>query len=275
MQHLITLMLCLWAMNVHAQHLPDPLLSAVVGVGGYSKSNTDVFGALCNPASVANVENFTVGIYGERKFLLTGLQQFCGVVAIPLPSSGVGLQLDYVGSSLMNETAIGLVYGRRLGDRMVAGVRFRYYGLRVPGYVQASALWAEAGVTYQLSDRIRAGFSFSRSTNNKIHNEEPDLSQSFRMGVGYEASSRLFIMSEWVKETRKEIQGNVVLLYAFEEGFRLRMGWHTYTSQPIIGAGLYWQKTWIDILFAYHPYLGFTPGLQCVFSPKEKKVESK
>jgi hypothetical protein len=275
MQHLISLFLCLYVLNLPAQHLPDPLLSAVVGGVGYSRSNQDAFGVLCNPASVAEIRHITAGIYGERKFLLEGLQQFSGVVTFPLPSSGVSLQLDYTGSSLMNETAIGLVYGRRLGDRMAAGIRFRYYGLRVPGYVQASALWAEAGVTYQLSDRIRAGFSFSRATNNKIHKDEPDITQSFRMGVGYEASSCLYIMSDWIKETRKEIMGSIVLLYAFEEGFRIRMGWHTYTSQPVIGAGIYWQKTWFDILFAHHPNLGFTPGLQFVFSPKEKNKISK
>ncbi len=270
MQRLVSFILCFFVLNLSAQQLPDPLLSSVIGGVGYSRSNYNVLGVLCNPASVADTRYYSAGIYGERKFLLEGLQQFSGVVAIPMGSSGVGLQLDYVGSSLMNEWAIGVLYGRRLGDRMDAGVRFRYYGLNVPGYVQASALWAEAGVTYQLSDKICSGFSFSRSTSNKIHKDEANLTQSFRMGFGYEASSRLYMMSDWIKETHKEISGSIVLLYAFEEGFRVRMGWNTSTTQPIIGVGICWRKTWIDILFAYHPHLGFTPGLQCIFSAKEK-----
>lgn len=270
MRHLITLFLCFSVFVLRAQYLPDPLLSAVAGAGGYRISNHDAFGVLSNPASIAHTQSFTAGIYGERKFLLEGLQQFLGVIAFPLRSSGIGIQFDYVGSSLMNETSLGLVYGRKLADRMSVGVRFRYYGLQVPGHVQASALWAEAGVTYQLSNRIRAAFSFCRATNNKIHKDEPDLTLTYRMGVGYEVSPRLLITSDWIKQTHKEMQGSMVILYAFEEGFRLRMGWNTHTSQPIFGAGLFWQKTWIDILVAYHPYLGFTPGLQFVYSVKEK-----
>jgi hypothetical protein len=270
MRHLISFILCLHVCKLTAQQLPDPLLTAVAGASGYHPADQDAWGVLCNPASVAHTRDFTVGIYGERKFLLEGLQQFCGVVALPLPLSGLGLQLDYSGSFRMNETAFGMVYGRRLGDRMAAGLRFRYYGLRVPGHVRASALWAEAGVTYKLSERIYTGFSWSYATPYRLEKNEPPLFQSYRMGVGYEVSSRLYLMSEWLKHSRQDMQGSFVVRYVFEEGFRLRLGLNTLTAQPVIGAGIFWQKTWFDIMVAYHPYLGFTPGVQCVFSPNHK-----
>ncbi len=271
MRQLICIMLGICPLLLRAQHLPDPLLSAAAGVGGYRKTNTDVFAVLSNPAAVAQATHFSAGMYGERKFLLKGLQQFCGLVQFPLRSAGVGIQLDYAGSYLMNETAVGMLYGKRLGTKLDLGLRFRYYHLNVPGHVQASALWAEAGCLFRLSEKVQSGFSFSRSTNPAIAAKEPHITQTYRMGIGYEASSRLFISADWMKQTNLDLQGNIIVLYAFEEGMRLRMGWQTLTSQPIIGAGLYWQHIWTDILMSYHPYLGFTPALQMMYAPWEKR----
>jgi hypothetical protein len=141
----------------------------------------------------------------------------------------------------------------------------------VPGHVQASALWAEAGCLFRLNEKVQTGFSFSQSTKQSIATEEPPITQRYRMGLGYEASSRLLIATDWIKQTNQEILGSVLVLYSFEEGLRFRMGWQTQTSQPIVGAGLYWRHTWTDVLISYHPYLGFTPAFQMIYSPREKR----
>ncbi|MFN9710827.1 MAG: hypothetical protein ACK55K_05400 [Bacteroidota bacterium] len=271
MKHLFCLICCWGCLFIRSQHLPDPLLSAVAGMGAYGHSNTDVFGMLLNPASVANSATFSTGIYGERKYLLEGLQQFCGLLQFPLLKSGLGFQLDYVGSALMNETALGMVYGKMLGDRLSMGLRFQYYQLQVPGYVRAPALWAGAGLLFQLTPQLQTGFSFTRSAKPQLHSSEPPLTQVYRFGMGYEPSQRVCISTDWIKETNKDLMGTISLRYAFEEGFRLRLAWQTTTQQPVAGAGLYWKGTWTDLLISYHPHLGFTPAFQMSWNASGKK----
>ena len=101
--------------------------------------------------------------------------------------------------------------------------------------------------------------------------DEPSITQVYRMGLGYDASPRLFIAVDCIKQTNQDLLGNMVIRYSFEEGLRVRMGWQTNISQPVIGAGLYWRHTWTDIIVSYHPYLGFTPAVQMIYVPEQKR----
>ena len=271
MKHLLHLIFIGGMLLVRGQHLPNPLFSAVSAAGGYGDMHQDVFGALVNPANVAHAASLSAGIYGERRYMLEGLQQFCGLVRFPLVKSGLGLQLDYAGSALMNETALGIAYGKKLGEQLSVGIRFQYYQLQVPGYVRAPALWAGAGLLFQLTPQLQTGFSFTRSAKPQLHSSEPPLTQVYRFGMGYEPSQRVCISTDWIKETNKNLMGVIALRYAFEEGFRLRLAWQTTTQQPVAGAGLYWKGSWTDLLISYHPHLGFTPAFQMSWNASGKK----
>jgi hypothetical protein len=167
-----------------------------------------------------------------------------------------------------------LAYGKRLGDKLSTGLRFRYYQLQVPGYVRASALWAEAGLLFQLTHQLQTGFSFSRSTKPALVSKEPELSQRYRFGLGYEPSKHLIISTDWIKETNQPIIGTLAILYAFQEGLRLRAAWQTTTNQPVAGAGLFWKGSWTDIMVSYHPMLGFTPAFQMIWGASKGKHKS-
>ena len=271
MKHLFVLFFIGGMLLARGQHLPSPLLSAVSAAGGYGNTHQDVFAVLVNPANIAHATSFSAGIYGERRYMLEGLQQFCGVLQFPFLKSGLGLQLDYVGSALMNESAFGFSYGKQLGDKLSAGLRFRYYQLYAPGYVRASALWAEAGLLFQLTPQLQTGFSFSRSTKPSLASTEPDLTQIYRFGLGYDPSKHISISTDWIKETNQPLLGTIAILYAFQEGLRLRAAWQTTTNQPVAGAGLYWKGSWTDIMVSYHPMLGFTPAFQMMWNAPKRK----
>ena len=271
MKHLFILFFIGGMLLARGQHLPNPLLSAVSAAGGYGNAHHDIFGVLVNPASIAHTTQFTAGIYGERRYMLEGLQQFCGILQFPFIKSGLGLQLDYNGSALMNESAFGLAYGKKLGDKLSTGLRFRYYQLQIPGHVRASALWAEAGLLFQLTPQLQTGFSLSRSTQSALSPTEQPLTQVYRFGLGYEPSKYVCISTDWIKETHKSLMGTLAILYAIEEGLRLRLAWQTTTNQPVAGAGFHWKGCWTDIIVSYHPMLGFTPAFQMMWGASTRK----
>ena len=183
------------------------------------------------------------------------------------------MQVDYSGSARMNETTFGLAYGMPLGKQMDAGIRFRHYTLHIPGYVRSSTIWAEAGFLFKLTDQVITGFSFSRSTRSKIFAEEPEMTQVFRMGIGYQPSIKILLVTDWIKQTNMALIGTCMLLYSFDEGLRLRAGWNLSSGQPVFGAGMSWKAMRSDIMMAYHPLLGFTPMLQFQWQSVNQKKE--
>jgi hypothetical protein len=92
----------------------------------------------------------------------------------------------------------------------------------------------------------------------------------YRMGLNYEPSRKVCITVDWIKETHKTLQGTFILMYFFEEGLHLKLGWNTSAAQPIAGAGIKWKHTRTDIIISYHPYLGLTPALQVLWNKKQK-----
>ncbi len=273
MRVLFVVFYCFYTCTTVSQQLPDPLLSAISGGSVYSPDQQDAFGVLVNPAAVSRAGQLSAGIFGERRYALRDLQQFSGLLQCPFQRGGLGMQVDYSGSARMNETTFGLAYGMPLGKQMDAGIRFRHYTLHIPGYVRSSTIWAEAGFLFKLTDQVITGFSFSRSTRSKIFAEEPEMTQVFRMGLGYQPSGKILLVTDWIKQTNRSLIGTCMVLYSFDEGLRLRAGWNLSTGQPVLGAGMCWKSMRSDIMMAYHPLLGFTPMLQFLWHSLNRKKE--
>jgi hypothetical protein len=273
MRVLFVFIYCYFSCSVFAQQLPDPLLSSISGGTAYSTVQHDAFGVLVNPAAVSRAGQMSAGLYSERRFALRDLQQLSGLLQFPFQRGGLGMQVDYSGSPRMNETTFGLAYGMPLGSQMDAGIRFRHYTLNMPGYVRSSTIWAEVGFLFKLTDQVITGFSLSRSTRTRLAADEPELMQVFRMGIGYQLSAKVLLVTDWLKQTNRALIGTCMLLYSFDEGLRLRAGWNLSTGQPVLGAGMSWKAMRSDIMMAYHPLLGFTPMLQFLWQSVNQKKE--
>lgn len=278
MRHLAVIIYCCLSCSAFSQQLPDPLWSAFSGGTAYSPRQKDVFAVLVNPAAVSSAANISAGMYVERRYALKDLQHTSGLIQFPIQRGGLGLQLDYNGSSRMNETAFGIVYGMPLGSQLDAGIRFRYYMLNVPGYLQTSMIWGEAGFLFKLTDHVITGFSFCRSARTRISPGEPELIQVFRMGAGYHPPGKIMFVTDWLKQTNRPFLGNCFVYYSFEEGLHLRVGWNISTSQPVAGAGINWKSIRADIMISYHPILGCTPVFQFLWQsihPSNKQLINK
>jgi len=256
------------------QVVRQPLSVRYAGLGAYSKNFSDIFSATSNQASLAQVKTGGFGVYGERRFMLEETNGYTAIAVIPVSSGTFGLQGDYFGSAAFNESQLGLLYARKITSQIDVGVKFNYHTIRIPGYGTASAINFEAGTILHLTDKLHTGIHVYNPTSSKLGktgNEK--LASIYRFGLGYEVSDKVFVSTEIVKQEDQPISVNAGLQYNIHEKVFIRAGVSTLTNNSYAGVGLQLGFARVDINTAYHPQLGFTPGLLLLMNFKKPVKE--
>jgi len=244
------------------QAVRSPVAARYIGLGAYTMNHVDVFSFTSNQASLARLKNITAGVYGEKRFLLSAVNLYSAVIALPTVKGNFGIQADYFGFKNYQESQIGFAYARNLGKKLDVGIKFNYYSSRIPGYGNASALDFEIGLIAHLSEKLHTGIHVYNPVGgrfSKLDNEK--LSSAYTFGMGYDASERFFVSAEIVKEEGKPVNVNTGFQYNFMKQFFVRAGIATETTNSYAGAGLKWNYFRLDLTGSYHPQLGFIPGI--------------
>lgn len=267
--------LCVFAASfIHAQVIRQPLSIRYAGLGAYSKNFVDIFSSTTNQASLAQLKSGGFGVYGERRFLLEELNQFSAIIALPTSGGTFALQGDYYGFTTYNENQLGLAYGRKISNYIDIGVKFNYHTVRIAGYGTASAINFEAGTILHLTDKLHAGFHVYNPLSSKLgKNSNEKLASVYQAGMGYEASDKVFVSTEIVKQEDQAVSINAGLQYNVAQNVFLRGGISTLSNNSYVGVGLQFGFARVDLNTAYHPQLGFTPGILLLFSFKKPAKE--
>lgn len=216
------------------------------------------------------MQNFTAGVYGERRFLLNELNNYSFAAAIPAKSGNFGLKALYSGFSDYNETQLGLAYARNLGSKIDIGAQFNYYGIRISGYGNASAIGFELGTVLHITERIHTGLHVSNPVGGKFGKDQQEkLSSIYSIGLGYDASEKFFVSAEIEKEEDRPVNINAGFQYRFIPQLMIRAGVSSATSSVWGGVGLSWNAIRLDVTTSYHPDLGITPGLLILYNFKK------
>jgi hypothetical protein len=261
----------LLAVTASAQTLRRPVAATYTGLGAYSLTHADVFSFAANQASLAQLKNASAGVYGERRFLLSELNNYTAAIGLPTSSGNFGLKANYYGFTDYNETQLGLAYARKLGKKVDVGAQFNYHGISIAaGYGNSSAISFELGTVLHISDRLHAGLHAANPVGGKFgKNEEEELSAVYTLGLGYEASEKFFVSAEIQKEEDRPVNVNAGLQYKFIPQLLVRAGMSSATSSGWLGVGLKIKTFRIDVTANYHPQLGITPGLLLLFDFKK------
>ena len=250
-----------------AQTLRKPVAASYTGFGAYSLSHADIFSFTSNQASLAQLKNISAGVYGERRFLLSELNNYTAVVGLPTHSGNFGLKAGYSGFSDYNETQLGIAYGRKLGNKVDIGAQFNYHGIRISSYGNASAISFELGTVLHLTDKLHTGVHINNPVGGKFGKDQQEkLSSVYTVGLGYEASQKFFISIEMEKEEDQPVNVNAGFQYKFIPQLLARAGMSSATSSAWIGLGLTIKSLRLDVTTSYHPQLGITPGLLLLFN---------
>lgn len=272
MKIIFTLLITIITGQSIAQGLKQPLAARYIGLGAYSMHHADAFSFTSNQASLARLTSAAAGVYAEKRFMLSALSLYTAVLAIPTKEGNFGFQADYFGFTGYNESQIGIAYARSLGSKLDVGIKFNYYGFKIPGYGKASTVNFEIGAIAHLSDKLHAGVHIYNPVGGKLSKlEDEKISSVYKFGIGYETSENFFISTEISKEEGREINVNTGLQYNFLKKFFVRAGIATETTNSYAGAGISWKNFRLDVSGSYHPQLGFTPGLLLIiqFKPEQ------
>ena len=245
-----------------AQSLRYPVALPYVSLSAYSQQQTYAFSFTGNQGALAQIKKFSIGVYGERRFMLKETSSYTAAMAANTSMGNFGLQVNYAGFTNFNENKIGLAYAKSLGKKVDVGIQFNYYGYRIPGYGNASAINAEAGILLHLSDKLTTGLQVYNPAGGKLGKTgDEKLASAYKVGVGYDASDNFFVSTEVIKEEDKAI--NVVggVQYHFAKQFFARVGFLSESSTVFAGAGVGFGNLRLDVAGSYHPQLGFSPGI--------------
>jgi hypothetical protein len=184
---------------------------------------------------------------------------------------GVGILASYFGHEDYNETKLGVGYGKSLG-KVDIGIQFNYYSWRIAGYGKEALFNFEIGAILHISDQVYAGLHVFNPTGSQFGRDRMEkLASAISAGLGYEASDKVLISAEIIKEEDKPVIINTGVQYVFAEKFFARLGIYTEATHLYFGTGFKWNSIRIDITGSYHPQLGFTPGILLVFQSNYKK----
>ena len=264
----LTLTILLYALStlVFSQSLRHPVSAIYLGLAAYSTQHQDVFSYLNNQASLAQIKNIAVGVYGERKFLVTATSLYTAALAIPTKNGNFGINLTYSGFKNFNESQIGLAYARSLGKKVDVGAQFNYYSYRVPSFSGAATYNFEMGAIFHVTDKLNMGVHLYNPAGGHFSKTDEKLTSAFKIGIGYDVSDNFFVSSEIVKEENFPVNSNTGVQYRFEKQFFLRLGIATATSTGYAGIGISWDNFRMDITGSYHPQLGLSPGLLLIMN---------
>jgi hypothetical protein len=253
------------------QSVHYPVAAKYTGMGAYSKNFIDPSSVSSNQAALANIQSVSAGLYGEKRFLLQELNLYDVALCFPLEFGGIGLSAQYFGYDEYNETKLGLGYGKALG-KIDIGMQINFHSLRINGYGKDVLFSFEAGAIFHISEQVYAGFHVFNPTGSKFgKNHLEKLSSAYSAGLGYEASEKIFISAEIIKEEYKPVTINAGMQYIFAKKLFARLGICTEATNLYFGVGWKWNGFRVDVTGNYHSQLGFTPGLLLVFEANRKE----
>ncbi|MEO6838342.1 MAG: hypothetical protein ABI185_08125 [Ginsengibacter sp.] len=259
---------------VDAQTLRKPVSASYTGLGAYSMNHVDLFSVTSNTAALAQIKNPSLGVYGERRFLLAETNMFSGLVAFQTEEGNFAFQADYFGFKNYNESQLGIAYARSAGKKLDLGIKFNYYSFRIPGFENPSTFNFEIGAIVHLTEKLNAGVHFYNPVGGKLSKTQDDkLSSIYTFGIGYEASENFLISTEIVKQEDQPVNVIAGVQYHFEKQFFARFGISSQNNSPYAGAGVSWDNFRVDMTVSYHPQLGISPGLMLVMNFKSKSIE--
>ena len=250
----------------YAQRARYPVAAPYAGWGAYSKKFTDAFSSSYNQAALPDMPAFAAGVYGEQRFLMPGLHMFSLSLALNGRFGGFGLNAWYFGNQDLNESHLGLAYGKKLGD-INLGIQFDYRRYMAAGAGSEGAATFEIGAIWRISDRVRTGIHVFNPVGVSLPGRQENSPYAYHAGLGFEASDQVFLCMQVIKEEGRPADIVAGLQYVFAGQFFARIGMAAAASLPFGSAGWKWESLRIEMALSYHAQLGFSPGLALFYQP--------
>jgi len=219
---------------------------------------TDVWSSFHNQAGLAYLEKPAIALGYENRFFLQELSIGHLSFAHPFSFGTVGLNFNYFGFELYNESKFGLTYARAFGKYFSVGLQLNYHsyyvseGTENPGFITY-----EAGVIAKPNSRLNIGFHvFNPSNNYKNSETDERLPVIGRLGAQYRFSDEVALTAEVRKNDRFPERYALGFEYHLAKALTLRAGSSIQPLANTFGIGLHFSGFSANMAYEYAYTLG-------------------
>ena len=250
------------------QSFTNPVSNRYISLSTQSCKHYDVFSISGNQASLQQFKKSSAGIYCEKKYFLNELNNIMIATALKTKAGNIGFIFNYNGFSDFNEYKIGILYSKKINEKIDIGIQFNYFLQNIKNYGSENALSADISLMFHLTPEVNSGIQVINPVSSILKNQErKKLPYIIKYGLGYDVSNECFIGIDFIKEENKKIDFISGIQYQVKEKVFLKFGLNIASMNSSFAVGFGLNKIKVDLSVSFHPQLGVTPGLSlCSFN---------
>ena len=220
------------------------------------------------------MKEISAGVSFENRFLISALSSRLAGFVLPTGGGSFGLSYRAFGYSQYNESVIGIAYGKKLAEKISAGIQLDYVSLQLPDiYGKKGFITFEAGVQAVPLENLTLGFHLFNPLRQDLTGYAGEMYNSnTSFGAQYTFSEKVTGMMEIYKESSYRPSFRSGIEYHVVKPVYIRAGMTTQPFQNSFGFGFEYKTFRIDLASLYHPVLGYTPSVSLIWKAPEKNT---
>lgn len=235
--------------------------ATAISLGGACATYKNPFALENNPAVLAFTTN-TLAANVQNRFGLNEYSSLHVAMCYTRDNGTIGIGYSNSPFGQLGLQKLNASFARKFDKNLSVGVGINYIAVRSADafYPNANALTFNAGLYYQINDKLNAGFSISNPNRSMLIRQTNErLPATFRFGIDYKIADKVTLYGDGLQQTNFQLQ----LLSGVEVEanlFKVRAGFGTNQTLAF-GLGYTKPKIAIDIALQYHNQLGISPAL--------------
>lgn len=249
-RNLLMIGLCLFYTFCHAWELGSPVGSRSSAMGNCSVALQDFWSIHNNPAGFAGLNNISIGVSYENRFMMKELSYLNAEFATPINNtSGLSLTFSRFGFTDFNENKIGIGYARSFGPHLKIGLQIDYLLFKFSNdYKNRQTATFELGIQSDITEKLCVGAYIFNPINVKLKTlNKEKIPIVFRIGLSYKITKDFLATTEIEYNSDKAVDYRIGLEYNVLKGFFIRAGVYTNPATACFGAGYSMKFFTIDV----------------------------
>ena len=248
----------------------SPIGGRAAAMGGTSVASRGLWAMQNNPAGLAYLDRFSLGLYYENRWFLPETAYKSGAVALPTQFGCLGVSFNQFGSSKYSENKFGLAYAKAFGPYFQMGLQLDYLLIsQGDTYGRQSAVTFELGIQSQVTEKLRLGTYIFNPVSFRLQQSlnQEKLPIVFRFGAAYQFTKDFVGQCEVEKNTTRggiSLRGG--LEYEVLRSFHVRAGVQSNPGILTFGLGYALRFLTIDAAAQLHQELGASIQIGMVVS---------
>ena len=257
-------MLSLFINRCHANGLTSVSGGRAAAMGGTAVCEQSIWSLQNNPAGLATLQGWHMGLYYENQWLLKETAFKSGGIAKSIANIGcIGLSVCQYGWSQFSENLFSVAYARDFGPYLQMGLLADWVWLHLgEAYPDRSTPSFELGVQSQITERLRLGATLFNPLNIRFKTlNEDTLPVIIKFGLAYQFTEDFVGQFEMEKDSQRPgIRIGSGLEYVLFDRFSLRAGAQHNPNILSFGVGYLVRNIHVDVAAQLHQALG--PSIQ-------------